>query len=163
MFPWALYNLSVKVFSYCHENGWRRASCPRQRLLQPIQACCPTTADSAEFCLLCCQPEPVSPVVNCQRAMAFATMPLQTVCLVGAAHPHRLQGVTQSLELLHPAPTRVTGGRYSPQLPQAKLKALRGVAKRAPLKRVRARASPRDAAIQCCAAACATRELAWRR
>ena len=128
---------------------------------RPVVPC--TTADSAEFCLLCCQPEPVSPVVNCQRAMAFATMPLQTVCLVGAAHPHRLQGVTQSLELLHPAPTRVTGGRYSPQLPQAKLKALRGVAKRAPLKRVRARASPRDAAIQCCAAACATRELAWRR
>ena len=40
----------------------KRASCacyPRQRLLQVILAYFPTTAGSAQFCLLCCQPEPV--------------------------------------------------------------------------------------------------------
>ena len=33
--------------------------------------CCPTTADSAEFCLLCCQPEPVSPVVELPARHGF--------------------------------------------------------------------------------------------
>ena len=30
-----------------------------QRLLPPTQGCFPATAGSAQFCLLCCQPEPV--------------------------------------------------------------------------------------------------------
>ena len=36
-----------------------RACYPHQRLLQIILAYCPTTAGSAQFCLLCCQPEPI--------------------------------------------------------------------------------------------------------
>ena len=39
--------------------GWSCAACPLQRFLYSTLGCVPTTAGSAQFCLLCCQPEPV--------------------------------------------------------------------------------------------------------
>ena len=39
--------------------GWSCAACPLQRFLYSILSCFLTTAGSAQFCLLCCQPEPV--------------------------------------------------------------------------------------------------------
>ena len=35
---------------------WSGTSCPGQRSLQATQVCCPATADSVQFYLLCCQP-----------------------------------------------------------------------------------------------------------
>ena len=42
-----------------HNAGWSCAACPLQRSLYSTLGCFPTTAGSAQFCLLCCQPEPV--------------------------------------------------------------------------------------------------------
>ena len=39
--------------------GWSRAVSPLQRSLHSTLGCLPATAGSAQFCLLCCQPEPV--------------------------------------------------------------------------------------------------------
>jgi hypothetical protein len=39
--------------------NWSRAVSARQRSLHSTLGCVPTTAGSAQFCLLCCQPEPV--------------------------------------------------------------------------------------------------------
>ena len=41
------------------KNGLSCVSCAQQRSLHPILVYFPTTAGSAQFCLLCCQPEPV--------------------------------------------------------------------------------------------------------
>ena len=41
------------------QNGLSCASYTQQRSLHPILVYFPTTAGSAQFCLLCCQPEPV--------------------------------------------------------------------------------------------------------
>ena len=38
---------------------WSDASSTEQRPLHSVLVCFPTTASSAQFCLLCCQPEPV--------------------------------------------------------------------------------------------------------
>ena len=43
----------------CSNKGWSCAPYTQQRSLHYILAQCPTTAGSAQFCLLCCQPEPV--------------------------------------------------------------------------------------------------------
>ena len=42
-----------------HEKGWSCAAYLLQRFLHSTLDCFPTTAGSAQFCLLCCQPEPV--------------------------------------------------------------------------------------------------------
>ena len=41
------------------EKGWSCASSPQQRSLHAILIHYPTTAGSVQFCLLCCQPEPM--------------------------------------------------------------------------------------------------------
>ena len=41
------------------KKGWCGASSAQQRFLHAILTQCPTTAGSVQFCLLCCQPEPV--------------------------------------------------------------------------------------------------------
>ena len=42
-----------------HKKGWSCAAYLLQRFLHSTLDCFPTTAGSAQFCLLCCQPEPV--------------------------------------------------------------------------------------------------------
>ena len=46
-------------FASFGQKGRSRAPYAQQRSLHYILAQCPTTAGSAQFCLLCCQPEPV--------------------------------------------------------------------------------------------------------
>ena len=41
-----------------NKKSWSCAACPLQRSLHSTLGCFPTTAGSAQFCLLCCQPEP---------------------------------------------------------------------------------------------------------
>ncbi len=43
----------------CKHESWSRAVSTLQRSLHSTLGCVPTTADGAQFCLLCCQPEPV--------------------------------------------------------------------------------------------------------
>ena len=43
-------------------------------------------------------------VVTRQATLTFVRMPLQTSCLVGAAHPHAMQDIQQSTALLEPYP-----------------------------------------------------------
>ena len=42
-----------------HKKGWSCVAYLLQRFLHSTLVCFPTTAGSAQFCLLCCQPKPV--------------------------------------------------------------------------------------------------------
>ena len=48
-----------KITKKKDQKRWSDVSCPQQRSLQATQVCFPATADSAQFCLLCCQPGPI--------------------------------------------------------------------------------------------------------
>jgi hypothetical protein len=89
----------------------------QQRSLHATLAYFPTTADSAQFCLLCCQPEPIpGSFISCQDFTVSTMESLQTICLVRVGHPHGVQDLLQSLALHHPTPIRVTGAHDCPQL-----------------------------------------------
>ena len=55
----------------CRKTRKRRsdASYPHQRSLQFILAYVPTTASSAQLCLLCCQPEPVPGALTARMSL----------------------------------------------------------------------------------------------
>ena len=55
------------------KKGWCGASSAQQRCLHAILTQCPTTAGSVQFCLLCCQPEPV-PRSLAARRMQFTLL-----------------------------------------------------------------------------------------
>ena len=55
------------------KKGWCGASSAQQRFLHAILTQCPTTAGSVQFCLLCCQPEPV-PRSLAARRMQFTLL-----------------------------------------------------------------------------------------
>ena len=63
-FGWERKKLNGSAGSWVTEvvgsnRGGRCASSATQRQLHSVQPHCPTTAGSAQFCLLCCQPEPI--------------------------------------------------------------------------------------------------------
>ena len=57
----------------CQEMGFKKrrsdASYPHQRSLQFILAYVPTTASSAQLCLLCCQPEPIPGALTARMSL----------------------------------------------------------------------------------------------
>ena len=73
-----------------------------QRSLHYILAHYPITASSIQFCLLCCQPEPIPRLLNCQGITACAMKTLQTTCLIGVSHRHAMQDLVSSATLHHP-------------------------------------------------------------
>ena len=73
-----------------------------QRSLHYILAHYPITASSIQFCLLCCQPEPIPRLLNCQGITACAMKTLQTTCLIGVSHRHAMQDLVSSGTLHHP-------------------------------------------------------------
>ena len=88
----------------CINNRWSCASFPQQRSLHATQISFPTTADCAQFDLLCHQPEPIPRSLSCQDGPVCTGVPLQAICLVRTDHPHSMQDLKQSLTLLHPTP-----------------------------------------------------------
>ena len=82
------------------KNWLRRTSSATQRSLHSIQAHVPTTASSAQFCLLCCQPEPIPRSLAARmsqltsrdpcRLQAWLGRAFGTVCRTCAVSPHSL-------------------------------------------------------------------------
>ena len=81
------------------QNSWLCCvGCAGQRSLHPIQAHDPTTASSVQFCLLCCQPEPVPRSLTARlsrltprdpcRQQAWLGQAFRTGCRTCTVPPH---------------------------------------------------------------------------
>ena len=83
------------------------AACTCQRRLLCTQLLSPTTASSAQFCLLCCQPVPVPGSLTARMPQLAPWEPCRLLAWSGEKHPHALQVMPRSTALLHPATMEV--------------------------------------------------------
>ena len=75
-----------------------------QGSLQCILAQYPTTAGSAQFCLLCCQPEPDPGSLTARVPQLTPWDPCRLPAWLGVGHQHATQDILSSGTLHHPAP-----------------------------------------------------------
>ena len=83
--------------------------CTQQRSLHGIQLHCPTTASSTEFCLLCCQPEPMPQFLTARMAQFTPWHPCRLLAWLGQSiHMHR-RTCRAPMRFHAQAPLRATG------------------------------------------------------
>ena len=63
--------------------GWSGAVSTLQRLLLSILILCPTTAAGIQFCLLCCQPEPMPRSLTARRSLFTQGNPCRPAAWLG--------------------------------------------------------------------------------
>ena len=81
---WVLLRVGSCV-SHGKKIWWSDASSAGQRKLQPAMICFPTTASSAQFCLLCCQPEPVPRSLTARTSQPARRDPCRLLAWLGPA------------------------------------------------------------------------------
>ena len=88
--------LCEKAVAAAKEKGWSGAPCTQQRSLLLILAQCPTTAGSAQFCLLCCQPEPIPGTLAARKPLLTPRVPCRLPVWSRMNHLHELQDIVSS-------------------------------------------------------------------
>ena len=100
--------------------GWSCAACPLQRFLYSTLGCFPTTAGSAQFCLLCCQPEPVPESLPARPPSLTRGCPCSLPVWFGQPIHMACRTYSSPQHSISYTPTRGTERRDAPQMPSAR-------------------------------------------
>ena len=99
------------------KKGWCGASSAQQRFLHAILTQCPTTAGSVQFCLLCCQPEPVPRSLAARRSQLTLRDPCRLPAWSGRTIHMASRTYCAPMHSCHPSQVTDQGPHCSSSVP----------------------------------------------